>query len=133
MIPYVSDELRGHGDHLKAAKVLLQRIVTTSADNALRQIHEEYGLVASPSLRHEIIRYTDHKHHIATVLANDGLGPREVHRQRDPQALLKACESIEPTIMMKALARLLLLTTPSPLYGFTKACMSMRVSTLNAP
>jgi len=117
-LEFIANNLHGHRQvegRAKAAKAILQRIITTDAEALHRQIRNEYALDFSPELLFEI-RRTCEKHRPAAtckLIENGYVGSVDPVKINVRNRSFFAFEAAETAIMTKALA--MLLSTCNPL------------------
>ena len=106
---FIIENLQGQGNKTKAAKTIIQRIVTTNPETIVHLAKNEFGLDIKPELILHLRRFWNlQKPHIVQQMNNAGLiGSEDSDKINKTNMLYFPCEAAETKIMAGAMKRIL--------------------------
>ena len=106
---FISGNLTGDGDKARAAKMLIQRIVTTPPQAIQHAIKEEHGLEIKAELMLHLHRYWNlqRKAIVDKMIAQGFVGCEEKAKINKNNMLYFPCEAAETKIMATAMSKIL--------------------------
>ena len=106
---FIKENLQGNGNKTKAAKTIIQRIVTTSPQAIVHLARNEFGLEIKPELILHLHRFWNlQRPHITQQMKKAGfIGSEDKEKINKTNMLYFPCEAAETKIMAGAMKRIL--------------------------